>query len=194
LLLLARLDQHRGLETKPVDLVDIVEEALADFAAVDPHRPLTAQLADTAVVAGDRIRLRQVIDNLLANARTHTPPRTPVHVAVRRSAGRAEIEVRDEGPGIAAEDQARVFERFWRADPARARNRGGTGLGLAIVASLVAAHDGTVDVASEPGKGTTFTVRLPLRDDDRIPRPATPVAPRAPSARTLRSRETGSRS
>ena len=179
LLLLARLDQHRGLETKPVDVVALVQEAVADFGAVAPDRPVTQTVDGEAVVRGDRTRLRQVVDNLLANARTHTPPGTPVHVAVARTADQVEVSVRDEGPGIAPADQSRVFERFWRADPARVRSRGGSGLGLAIVASLVEAHGGAVAVASEPGHGATFTVRLPLAPP---PPPSSPNAPQTARA------------
>lgn len=162
MLLLARLDQQRGLETKPVDLVPVVREAVDDFRVVAPDRPIATDLADAAVVRGDRLRLRQVIDNFLVNARIHTPPGTPVRVAVTRKGHEVELSVADQGPGIPPEDQARVFERFWRADPARVRSRGGTGLGLAIVASLVQAHGGSVSLASQPGHGATFTVRLPL--------------------------------
>jgi two-component system, OmpR family, sensor kinase len=162
LLLLARLDQQRSLEQEPVDLVALAREAVADFAAVAPDRPFTQQLEGEAVVLADRIRLRQVIDNLLANAWTHTPTATPVRLSVRRRAHDAELVVADEGPGIPKESQERIFERFWRADPGRTRKRGGTGLGLAIVASIVAAHGGTVDLASTPGRGATFTVRIPL--------------------------------
>ncbi|MCX6020801.1 MAG: ATP-binding protein [Chloroflexi bacterium] len=114
------------------------------------------------MVLGDRVRLRQIVDNLLTNARVHTPPGAPVQVAVRRDAEAIEITVADEGPGIAAADQPHVFERFWRADPSRVRRTGGTGLGLAIVASLVQAHGGVIRLASEPGHGSAFTVRLPL--------------------------------
>ncbi|HKG25227.1 MAG TPA: ATP-binding protein [Thermomicrobiales bacterium] len=162
MLLLARLDQQRGLETKPVDVVAVVREAVDDFRVVAPDRPLTTDLVESAVVRGDRLRLRQVIDNFLTNTRIHTPAGTPIHVGVARRGSQVEISIADQGPGIPAEDQARVFERFWRADPARVRSRGGTGLGLAIVASLVQAHGGSVGVASEPGRGATFTVRLPL--------------------------------
>jgi two-component system OmpR family sensor kinase len=167
LLLLARLDQQRTLEREPVDLAALAREAAADFAAVAPDRPFEQQLEDETVVLGDRIRLRQMIDNLLANAWTHTPTATPVRLSVRRSGQDAELVVADEGPGIPPEAQERVFERFWRADPGRTRQRGGTGLGLAIVASIVAAHGGTVDLASTPGRGTTFTVRLFLATPSR---------------------------
>ena len=162
LLLLARLDQQRALEREPVDLAALAREAAADFAAADPERPLELRADPGAVVLGDRARLRQVFDNLLANARVHTPPATPVRLTVRRDGDEAEIVVADEGPGIPPATRKRIFERFWRADPGRARSRGGTGLGLAIVASLVAAHGGTVTAGGATGQGAVFTVRLPL--------------------------------
>lgn len=161
LLLLARMDQQRGLEMAPVDIGEVVSEAVTDFEVVEPDRPVTVEQLGASTVIGDRNRLRQVIDNLLTNVRTHTPPQTPVHVVVAPEPGFVDISVEDEGPGIPKEDQERVFERFWRADPARVRSRGGTGLGLAIVASLVQAHGGSVAVDSEVGRGTRFTVRLP---------------------------------
>jgi two-component system OmpR family sensor kinase len=160
MLLLARLDQQRGIERRPVDVVALVREAAEDFRAVAPDRPLTETIDGEAIVTGDPARLRQVLDNLLTNARTHAPAGTAVHLSVAREGDQVAIAVADEGRGIPAEDRAKVFERFWRADPAR--GRGGTGLGLAIVASLVAAHGGTVTVDGPPGKGARFTVRLPL--------------------------------
>ena len=161
LLLLARLDQQRALELEPVDLVVLARDAAADFAAVAPDRPFTLEVEDV-VVLGDRVRLRQVIDNLLTNARIHTQADAPVHLSVRRRDRDAEMNVADEGPGIPQDAQEHVFERFWRADPGRTRARGGTGLGLAIVASIVAAHSGTIDLTSTPGDGSTFTIRIPL--------------------------------
>ncbi len=161
LLLLARMDQQRDLEMAPVDIGEVVSEAVADFEVVDPTRPVTIEQTGDSTVIGDRNRLRQVIDNLLTNVRVHTPAETPVHVVVAPVPGYVDISVEDEGPGISKIDQERAFERFWRADPGRVRSRGGTGLGLAIVASLVQAHGGSVAIESEEGRGTKFTVRLP---------------------------------
>lgn len=190
LLLLARLDQQRGLDAKPVDVVHVVQEAIDDARVIDPDRPLTRTLADAAVVRGDRVRLRQILDNLLTNARIHTPPGTPIHVSVARRDDHVEISVADRGPGIPADQQARVFERFWRADPSRTRGSGGTGLGLAIVASLVHAHAGTIEIASEIGNGATFTIRLPLDGQPRSTPPPVEAKPApslpAPPARLTR--------
>jgi two-component system OmpR family sensor kinase len=162
LLLLARMDQDRSLERTPVDLGDLVTDAVTDFRVVAPDRLATVEATPGVRVMGDHMRLRQVVDNLLTNVRTHTPPDADVHVSVAAEHGRAVLRVHDTGPGIAPEDQQRIFERFWRADRARSRSRGGSGLGLAIVASLVDAHDGLVAIESEAGEGSTFTVSLPL--------------------------------
>jgi two-component system OmpR family sensor kinase len=111
---------------------------------------------------GDPTRLRQVVDNLLSNVRAHTPEGTSATVAVEQVGALAEIVVRDSGPGLPADEAARVFERFYRVDAARARTHGGTGLGLSIVAAIVTAHGGTVWAESAPGQGLTVTVRLPI--------------------------------
>ena len=113
-------------------------------------------------VAGDRDRLRQVIDNLLSNVRSHTPPDAPLAVKLARENGYAVLSVDDSGPGMDADQVSHAFERFYRADPSRARASGGAGLGLAIVAAVVQAHGGKVEAESAPGEGTTFRVRLPL--------------------------------
>jgi two-component system OmpR family sensor kinase len=173
LLLLARLDQGRPLEQGPVDLVAVAGDALADLSAIDPARPVTYEHPAALVVPGDEARLRQVAGNLLTNARVHTPEGTAVHVRVRASDGQAILEVADEGPGLPAGEEATVFERFYRADAARARtgpsgaSGGGTGLGLSIVAAIVAAHGGTVHAGSPPsGRGAYFLVALPSTPPD----------------------------
>ena len=163
LLLLARLDQGRPLERQPVDLTMITSDAVDDARAVAPERPIDFAADGTVVVPGDQARLRQVLGNLLQNANRHTPPRTPVHVRVYRGETEAVIEVADEGPGMSAEEAGRVFERFWRSDPSRARASGGAGLGLSIVAAIAEAHGGRAELQTAPGAGATFRVVLPLR-------------------------------
>jgi two-component system, OmpR family, sensor kinase len=163
LLLLARLDQGRPLEREPVELVALVDDAVADARAVEPDRPITfSGPGERVVVSGDDVRLHQVVANLLSNARVHTPEGTPVAVRVAVDGPEAVVEVTDQGPGMSAEAAAHVFERFYRVDSSRSRRQGGAGLGLAIVAAVVSAHGGRVSTSSTPGRGATFVVRLPL--------------------------------
>ncbi len=178
LLLLARLDQQRPLEHKPVELLAIATDAVTDLHALHPERPvrlLTDASGEPPVVMGDEGRLRQVLGNLLGNAVTHTPDETLVRVRIATEGPFAIMEVSDDGPGMRPEDTARVFERFFRADPSRVRSSGGSGLGLSIVAALVAAHGGTVEARSTLGVGTSFTVRLPLAGAQRPAPPPVPV-------------------
>jgi two-component system OmpR family sensor kinase len=161
LLLLARLDEGRPLERHPVELADVVAEAVETAHTVEPKRPIEVEL-ESAVVLGDRDRLRQIVDNLLANVRAHTPPGTPAHVTLSRSNGSAAVVVADAGPGMSADQVAHVFERFYRTDASRTRASGGVGLGLSIVSAVAEAHGGSVSAASQPGEGASFRIELPL--------------------------------
>lgn len=178
MLLLARLDAGRDLDLEEVDLAALAVDAVADAHAAGPDHAWRLDLgapqggdagpdgaeddgAEPALVVGDEHRLRQVLVNLLSNARVHTPAGTTVVVAVAREGDRAVLRVRDDGPGIAEPLRSRLFERFARGDASRNRAAGSTGLGLAIVHAVVTAHGGTIEVDGTPG-ATTFTVRLPL--------------------------------
>ncbi|MEV5414077.1 HAMP domain-containing sensor histidine kinase [Thermopolyspora sp. NPDC052614] len=200
LLLLARLDQQRPLQTQPVDLLALAADAVNDAQVLAPDRDISLSIEGDAalIVTGDEVRLRQVIGNLTGNALAHTPPGTPVTVRVGTRprdrhappgapADAAFIEVCDKGPGLTAEQAERVFERFYRADPARARRTsdapapsGGSGLGLSIVAALVTAHGGTVSVETAPGAGATFRVILPLAPEARDTGPLPASGPDTP--------------
>jgi two-component system, OmpR family, sensor kinase len=163
LLLLARIDSGRPLVREPVDLSALSVDAVSDAHAAGPDHEWRLRLPDGPVsVTGDPARLHQVLANLLANARTHTPPGTVVEVGVATepTSGQAILRVSDAGPGIPADLLPHVFRRFARGGRSRSRAAGGTGLGLAIVHAVITAHGGTVAVASRPGR-TEFTVRLP---------------------------------
>jgi two-component system OmpR family sensor kinase len=161
LLLLARLDEGRPLERKPVDLAQVVGEAVDAARVVEPERPIELSV-EPVTVTGDEAQLRQVLDNLFANARSHTPAGTAVSVALEHVDGHAKLSVADHGGGLSEEEAARVFERFYRADSSRARASGGVGLGLSIVAAVTEAHGGTAEAKPTPGGGATFVVTLPL--------------------------------
>jgi two-component system OmpR family sensor kinase len=161
LLLLARLDAGRPLAHDPVDLTMLVVDAVSDAHATGPRHDWQLDLPEEPVtVVGDGSRLHQVLANLLANARTHTPEGTTVTVSVGAQDRDAVLRVTDNGPGIPAELQPHIFERFARGDSSRSRAAGSTGLGLSIVHAVVTAHRGQVSVDSVPGR-TVFTVTLP---------------------------------
>ena len=168
LLLLARTDQGRALEKEPVDLVRLAREAAGDFAAADPERPADSgtwkgRQSSSAIPSACGRRSTTCSPTC---ARIPQPGRPPAS-ACAATARWAEVTVADAGPGIVAEDQPRIFERFWRGDPARGRTAaGGAGLGLSIVDALVRAHGGSIAVESAPGQGTAFTLRLPLAPDE----------------------------
>jgi two-component system OmpR family sensor kinase len=191
LLLLARLDEGRDLESEPVDLSRLLIDAVSDAHAAGPHHEWSLDLPEEPmVILGDRLRLHQVVANVLTNARVHTPAGTTVAVVLRGAAGEAGADVAargdlaagvdvaargdlavggdlavltiaDTGPGIPSELQPHLFERFARGDSSRSRVAGSTGLGLAIVQAVVAGHGGAVTVRSGPGE-TVFTVLLPV--------------------------------
>lgn len=162
LLLLARLDEGRELESVPVDLSRTIVDAVSDAHAAGPDHEWRIDLPEEPIeVPGDSARLHQVVVNLLANARVHTPAGSRVDVALKTANGVAVLTVIDNGPGIVEADLPTLFERFTRGDASRTRATGSTGLGLAIVAAVVAAHHGLVNVTSTPGN-TEFRVSLPL--------------------------------
>jgi two-component system OmpR family sensor kinase len=166
MLLLARLDAGRPLGREPVDLSRLVVDAVSDAHVAGLDHDWALDLPEEPVtVVGDEARLQQVLVNLLANARIHTPAGTSVTTSLAIGSDAAVLTVADTGPGIAAALLPEVFTRFARGDSSRSRQAAsvpsGTGLGLSIVAAVVKAHDGTIDVQSEPGR-TQFVVRLPL--------------------------------
>ena len=184
MLLLARLDEGRPLARDAVDLSLLVVDAVSDAHVAGPDHDWSLDLPDEpVVVSGDEARLRQVLANLLANARIHTPAGTTVTTSLTRRGSGVVLTVADDGPGIPAALRPEIFERFARGDTSRSRNQqasgagaaaavasgsgGGTGLGLAIVAAVVKAHDGTIDVRSEPGR-TEFVVTLPDAPRDPV--------------------------
>jgi two-component system, OmpR family, sensor kinase len=160
LLLLARLDEGRPLAREPVELRDVVEESIETSRLVEPSRTIDCDL-ESATVNGDHVRLRQVVDNLLANVRAHAGADASVEVKLRRDGAVARLTVADTGPGMDPEHATHAFERFYRADTSRTRASGGAGLGLSIAAAVVEAHNGRA-VASSTGAGATFSIELPL--------------------------------
>ncbi|MQY16392.1 Sensor histidine kinase RcsC [Streptomyces sp. RB5] len=175
LLALARLEARPVRDHRPVDLACLLRDAAADLAAQQPRRVVEVAADDPVTVTGDEAQLRQIAANLLANVRTHTPESAAVSLGVRVEDGGAVLRVADHGPGMREEDAARIFDRFFRADPdrmgvpparakprARGRVAGGSGLGMAIVRAVAEAHDGTVTIDTAPGQGLTVTVRIPI--------------------------------
>jgi two-component system OmpR family sensor kinase len=214
LLLLARLDQQRPLQHRPVDLVVVAADAVEAARLRAPLRPLRLEVppappaggagpageASGVVVPADEARVRQVVTNLVDNALQHTPPTAAVTVRVSTQPGLGVIEVRDEGPGLAPAQADRVFERFYRTDTARTRAQGGTGLGLSIVRAIAAAHGGRVEVESTPGKGATFRALFPMAaaaapsptpapSPARVPAPTRPPVPPPPAPPRAPARE-----
>lgn len=169
LLLLARLDEGQELVYSSIDLTQLALESISDARPTAPDHVWSIDVAEEPVMmAGDAGRVHQVVTNLLANARTHTPAGTQITLSVAQEGDEAVIRVHDDGPGIDPGVREELFARFARGDSSRARQTGGTGLGLAIAKAIVEGHHGTISVESQPGD-TTFMVRFPARaasDDD----------------------------
>ena len=161
LLMLARMDKSRELVITDVNLSELVQEAVTSAQAAGPEHVITTNISAGVTTKGDADKIYQVVTNLLANARAHTPAGTAITVSAYTEGGDSFVTVADNGPGLSAEDQARIFERFYRVDASRQRNsRDGSGLGLSIVDAVMRAHGGDVTVASELGKGAAFTLHF----------------------------------
>jgi two-component system, OmpR family, sensor kinase len=165
LLELARLDRTSSLNLTECDLAAIVADAAADAAAVEPGRPIKVEAPERLIVVADEPRIRQILANLLANVRNHTPASTAVAIRLAQAEHVTMIEVADAGPGMTAEDAARAFDRFHRGPrgtgPQAAGGSGGAGLGLSIVQAIATAHGGRAMLHSAPGRGTAVQVWLP---------------------------------
>ena len=161
LLMLARMDQSRELVITDVELSSLIKEAVSSAQAAGPDHPITSDIAHDVHTQGDADKIYQVVTNLLANARAHTPAGTQIHVATYSTEDGSYVTVVDQGPGLSAEDQLHIFERFYRVDTSRQRSSSdGSGLGLSIVDEVMKAHGGSVSVASELGNGATFTLHF----------------------------------
>ena len=161
LLMLARIDQSREIVMADVDLSTLIKEAVTSAQVAGPEHPITSDIAHDVHTQGDSDKIYQVVTNLLANARAHTPAGTAIHVATYSADDGTFVTVADKGPGLSAEDQQHIFERFFRVDTSRQRSSSdGSGLGLSIVDEVMKAHGGSVSVSSEPGNGATFTLHF----------------------------------
>ena len=179
LLTLARSDRGTVAEHTPVDVAEVVDDAVAGVRAAFPQRQVAVTDRGPLLVLGDRNQLLQVVTNVLTNAAVHATAPVPIQVTAVQEGAEVVVRVTDGGPGLPPEQAAQVFDRFWRADAARTRVRGGSGLGLSIVAALVADHGGGVSFDSTVEHGTTVTVRLPAAPVPAEPPAAAPAAPYA---------------
>jgi signal transduction histidine kinase len=175
LLFVAQIDAGRlELTLAETDLGKLVEQTVESGrpAAAEKGIRLNAEIEERSMVYGDRIRLAQLLDNLVSNALKFTPPGGLVRVHLRTSGTKAVLEVSDTGVGMAAEDQEHLFDRFYRTPSARRLAVPGTGLGLSIAKAIVDAHEGTIGLVSSEGTGTIFRIELPLARDTRTNRPS----------------------
>ncbi|GAB3650905.1 sensor histidine kinase [Glycomyces tarimensis] len=160
LMVLSRLDEEVGGDRELVELSQLARDAVDDAEVADPGHPIELRAPEELTVVANEGQLRQVLVNLLSNARVHTPSGTRIDVDVESDGHWAVLRVADQGPGIPEEHRKRIFDRFYRADPSRSRATGGSGLGLSIVTSIVSGHGGELRLESAEGEGTTIEVRI----------------------------------
>ena len=163
LLVLTRMDNGEEMKRSTVNMTELTKETirLLTPAAEQNHQKITEEVQEDLFLYGDRSKLSQILYNLMDNAIKYTPENGSVHVCLKQEGDNLLWKVRDNGIGIPEEDQEHIFERFYRVDKARGRETGGTGLGLSIVKQMVKMHDGTIEVHSDPGKGSEFVVTFP---------------------------------
>lgn len=166
LLTLARLDQARPIAHEAVDVKTLIDDVVQGVRASNPGVNITTRLPEDEVfIIGDSLKVHQALLNLAVNAAIHTPEGTPISISLHENDNSILIKVSDLGPGLTPEQQTRVFERFYRVDQSRTRNGSeGSGLGLSIVQAIMDAHHGSVDIESELGRGTTFTLTFPIKE------------------------------
>jgi len=166
LLVLARMDQGPKMEIKPVNLSEVVTDAVESARAAGPGHPIKLTAGNEIYALGDANRIHQVVANLLANARVHTPVGTQITVEVIHLDKEVQVVVADNGPGLSEANREKIFERFYRVDPSRQRTgTEGSGLGLSIVDAVMRSHSGHVSVDSKLGEGSTFTLHFPLQSE-----------------------------
>ncbi len=167
MLLLARLDQEPVGTTREFDLMGVVNDAVNDHRAIDDERSVKISGPDTLMMRAEESRISQVVSNLLANARVHTPATTSISIEVGPDQDGVSITISDDGPGLDPANIPHLFDRFYRVDRSRARATGGSGLGLAIVSAIVESYGGSVTASNRPDGGARFEVRLPLLPADQ---------------------------
>jgi two-component system OmpR family sensor kinase len=168
LLLLAQLDEGRPLAQVSVDLDELVVQSIAAARAVSPAWPIALKVTDVVSIVGDPGRLRQVLDNVLGNVRTHTLEGTRTAVNLSTSGDRAVLTIEDDGPGMSAEQMSHIFERFYRSDVSRSRSSGGSGLGMSIVQAIVLAHRGRISVGRASIGGLAIRIDFPVESVRRV--------------------------
>jgi two-component system OmpR family sensor kinase len=166
LLILARLDEGRPLHRSTIDLAQLVDDVVVEAGTTDPLRPIAVNVAGPVVVHGDIVGLRRAVNNLVTNALRHTPTGADIDIRVWADGEVVSLQVRDSGPGMTSDEQRHAFDRFWQADSSRSRS--GAGLGLSIVRGIVTAHQGRVELESDPLTGTSFTVILPQKESTPV--------------------------